>query len=127
MSNNNKRPIFLELYRIRFPVTAVTSMAHRISGVLLFLALPVCIYLLDMSLSGPEGFATAKAALHGFGMRMFLVAVLWALSHHVLAGIRFLLLDLDRGATLAEAVRSARTVNLVGLTAAVLAAGWLLL
>ena len=127
MSNKNKRPVFLDLRRIRLPVTAVTSLAHRISGLVLFLALPFCIYLLDRSLSGPDGFAVASSVLDAFAVRLLFVAVLWALAHHILAGIRFLLLDLDWGAALPEAVRSARAVNLAGLTVAVLAGGWLLL
>lgn len=99
MIKNTKRPIHLDLRRIRFPMNALTSIGHRISGVLMFLATPLCIYLLDLSLSGAEGFAEAKALVNsGFG-QFVLFLLLWALMHHLLAGIRCIAIDLDWGIT----------------------------
>ena len=53
MSNPQQPPVFLNLFRIRFPAGAIASIAHRISGVLLFLSLPYLAWLLDLSLQGP--------------------------------------------------------------------------
>jgi len=50
MHSQRSAPVFLNLLRIRFPVGAVTSIAHRLSGLLLFLSFPVLVYWL-MSLS----------------------------------------------------------------------------
>ncbi|MGB5426966.1 MAG: succinate dehydrogenase, cytochrome b556 subunit, partial [Gammaproteobacteria bacterium] len=63
MPNQRAAPVFLNLFRIHFPVGAVTSIAHRISGVLMFLSLPLLIYLLDISLQGPAGFDRALGYL----------------------------------------------------------------
>ena len=54
MSTPVTRPKYLNLLRIKMPVGAIASIGHRISGVCLFLCIPVLIYLLDLSLQGPE-------------------------------------------------------------------------
>ncbi len=110
MHEHNQRPVFLNLLRIHFPVTAVVSIGHRASGVLLFLAVPFAAWLLHLSLEGPEGYATAAAFLAGGGMRVVLLVLLWMLAHHFYAGIRYLLIDLDLGVDLATARRSAWAV-----------------
>jgi succinate dehydrogenase / fumarate reductase cytochrome b subunit len=112
MTNQRSAPVYLNLLRIRFPVGAVTSIAHRISGVLLFLALPVLIYLLDLSLRGPEEFARALAYLQSGWFQAGLILVLWSFIHHLLSGIRFLLIDIEKGVTLQRARHSAWLVNL---------------
>ena len=61
MTKQPPAPVFLNLFRIRFPVGAVTSIAHRVSGVCLFLSLPFWIYLLDLSLQGAAGFSKSEA------------------------------------------------------------------
>jgi len=101
------RPVFLNLFKIRFPVTAVMSMGHRVSGVLLFLCLPLLLYGLQLSLSSEVEYAQLTTWLQQPWLKLLLLPVLWALIHHLFAGIRFLLADLDiamsRGAARATA------------------------
>ena len=92
-----KRPIFLNLVQIRLPVAGVMSILHRLSGVLLFLALPLASWLLMRSLENPEGWRMVRDSFSGCGARLLLIATLWALLHHLLAGIRYLLLDVHIG------------------------------
>ena len=126
MSEQQSAPVYLNLFRIRFPVGAVTSIAHRISGVLLFLSFPFLVYLLDLSLSGPDGFAAALVWLdHGF-VRLASVLIAWSLFHHLLAGIRFLLIDLEQGVTRQTARASAWLVNIAALCCALFYLWWLL-
>ncbi len=73
------------------------SIVHRATGALLVLCIPVLIWLLDLSLSGPEGFGEAGALLGSPPMRAALFVLLWALLHHLFAGFRYLLMDLDIG------------------------------
>jgi succinate dehydrogenase / fumarate reductase cytochrome b subunit len=124
---HNKRPVFLNLLKIRLPVAGVASFAHRVSGVLLFLLTPLALYLLDLSLRGPEGFARAAALLDAWPLRLALLVGAWALAHHLFAGIRFLLIDLDLGLERTVMRRTAWAVNLAGVAVVVLAAGGLLL
>ncbi len=45
-----RRPVFLDLMQIQMPVGAVTSIGHRISGVVLAASVPIAVYLLGQSL-----------------------------------------------------------------------------
>jgi succinate dehydrogenase / fumarate reductase cytochrome b subunit len=95
MINKKKRPVFLNLVQIRLPIAGVMSIAHRIAGVLLFLSLPFALYLLDLSLASPEGFEQVLSLLRSVWLLPFYFVISWALVHHFLAGIRYLLLDVD--------------------------------
>ena len=108
MSDN--RPVFLNLFQFRFPIAAVMSVGHRVSGVLMVFALPFLVYVLDISLQGEQGFAAAQATLQIGLVKLLLFLVLWALLHHLLAGIRFLLIDFDIGVDKESGRRSAIAV-----------------
>ena len=126
MTEQRSAPVYLNLFRIRLPVGAVTSIAHRISGVLLFISLPFLVYLLDLSLRGPEGYASAVAWLdHGL-IRLASVLIVWSLFHHLIAGVRFLLIDLEHGVTRARARATAWLVNIAALVCTLLYLWWLL-
>lgn len=92
-----RHPIFLNLLQIRLPVAGVLSIAHRVSGVVLFLALPLVIAFFGLALAGDAGFQRAGLLLQGFAVRILLFLLLWALLHHLLAGLRYLFIDLDLG------------------------------
>ena len=105
------RPVFLDLKQFRFPFAAITSVGHRASGILMILAIPFLAYILDLSLSSAEGFAEAAAILDGGFIKFLLFIVLWALLHHLLAGIRFLLIDFHMGVEKEIAHQSAVAVT----------------
>lgn len=126
MTTRRSAPVYLNLLRIQFPVGAVTSIGHRISGVLLFLAFPLLIWLLDLSLQDAAGFQRAGELLQSTPVRLLTVPVAWSLFHHLFSGIRFLLIDLDLGVQRMTARRSAWLVNLAGLLATLAWLAWLL-
>lgn len=97
MIRSGNRPVYLNLIRIRLPVAGFMSILHRVSGLLLFLAILPMLYLLDLSLQGPAGFNQAGELLGGCVFAIALFVVLWSVVHHLLAGIRYLLLDVDIG------------------------------
>ncbi len=103
-----ERPIFLDIARIRFPVGAVASMGHRISGLVLVLALPFAVLALQHSL---EGDALTFAAW----MRLPAALLAWAAAHHLLAGIRHLLMEAGVGSSLYAARRSAYAALIAAL------------
>jgi len=123
MVTKKKRPIFLDIRRIRLPVPAITSILHRVSGVILFLSIPFVIQLLAMSLADESEYYRAAELLGSIWVKLFLLVALWSLLHHVLAGIRFLLLDIDVGIELKQARRSAAIVNIVAAVLVVII-GW---
>lgn len=108
------------------PVGALASVMHRVTGVILTLCVPFSVYLLDLSLRGPKSFAQVMGLFGQWAFRIVVVVSIWALAHHLLAGIRHLLSDIDVGSQLPAARRSAWIVNLCGLAVALLGAGALL-
>jgi succinate dehydrogenase / fumarate reductase cytochrome b subunit len=103
----------LNLFKIRLPTTGIVSFAHRVSGVLLFLAIPLSIYLLNLSVTSSEGFDHAVQLLrHPLSVIVQLVLA-WALLHHFFAGIRYLFLDFDIGIDKASSNMTAWLVLLI--------------
>ena len=120
------RPVYLNLMQIRLPVAGVMSILHRASGLLMFLLIPVLLYFLDQSLRSPRQFAEVAALFHGEA-RWLLLPAIWALCHHLLAGIRFLLLDIDIGLERTTMRASAWFVNIAALVLTLLLSAGLLL
>jgi succinate dehydrogenase / fumarate reductase, cytochrome b subunit len=121
-----RRTAFFNLLQIQMPVGALTSITHRVTGIILAFCVPFSVYLLDLSLRGPESFAQVVGLFNQWTFRIAVVVSVWALAHHLLAGIRHLLSDIDVGSQLPAARRSAWIVNLGGVAVALLAAGALL-
>lgn len=109
------RPKYLDLTRIRMPVTAVVSILHRISGFGLFLLLPFLLYLLQASLAAPDTYVRYRAVIEQPLVRLVLIGLLWAFLHHLFAGIRYLALDVHYGVELQAARNSSRAVLAVSL------------
>lgn len=120
------RPVFLDPTQLQMPVGALTSILHRVSGILLAAGVPLGVYLLDRSLRDEQGFMAVRGLLEHGVVKSLLVALVWALAHHVLAGVRHLLTDFNVGAPLLAARRSAWLVNLGAVGVAMLGAGALL-
>lgn len=120
------RPVFLNLTQIRMPVGALTSIGHRVAGIILAVGTPVGVYLLDRSLQNEQGFDEVASLLEHGAFKVAAVLGVWALAHHLLAGLRHLLSDFNLGSPLRVARRSAWFVNLAGLAVALFAAGVLL-
>ncbi len=112
----SKRPKHLDLLQIKLPIPGVVSILHRISGAGMIIMLPVVLYVLDQSLKGHESFDFVVGLLNHLLVKLVMVGLGWAFIHHVLAGIRFLLLDLHLGVELEAARKSAWLVSgLAGL------------
>ena len=111
-----------DLVRYRLPVPGVLSILHRISGALMFLLLPLTLWLFDLSLRSEIGYQQLRQAAEGWFVKVVLAALVWSLLHHLAAGVRYLLLDLDLGVDRAPARRSAWIVFAVSLPLAVWAA-----
>ncbi len=127
MTKQKAAPRFLNLLAIRLPPGGVASIGHRISGVLMFLSIPLFAWLFALSLQSADGFDRAAAWLHTPPFRLLSLLLVWSLSHHLLAGLRHLLLDVDIGVDKARARASARLVNFGALALAALYAGSMLL
>ncbi|WP_332672315.1 succinate dehydrogenase, cytochrome b556 subunit [Aromatoleum sp.] len=115
-------PKFLNLFQIRFPIGAIASIGHRVSGVVLLILLPLLAIGLDESLGSAEDFDALRDNLSGPLTMLLLVIVVWAAAHHVLAGVRHLLMDIGIGSRLEQARTSAWSVIVAALLIALVAA-----
>ena len=115
MDKNKKRPVYLNLFKIRMPVMAVLSISHRISGVLLVLLIPVFIYLFTLSLADQQSFNHVLSLLSTVSVKLLMLIVVWALALHFYSGLRFLLIDFDIGVEKQQARRSAWLVQALAL------------
>ncbi len=119
------RPKYLNLqallFEIRLPLPGWISILHRISGVLLFVAMVWLLWMLDRSLSSEVAFEKIRQYAGLWPVKLALLALIWAYCHHFCAGIRHLFLDLDKGTELA----AARLTAGLSLAASLLLTAWL--
>lgn len=115
---NKKRPINLDLTTIHFPLPAIVSILHRLSGVFLFILIPVLLCLLSKSLQSAVEFAYVRNMFTSVGAKLFLLFSLAALLYHLCAGVRHVLMDMGWGETIVAARLSAMTLFIIvaGLT-----------
>jgi len=113
------RPKYLDPLRIRLPIPGLISILHRISGLGLFLFLPLLLWLFQSSLTSPDSYVRYRGAFANPLVKLILIGLLWAFLHHLLAGLRFLALDLHYGTDLptARATSWAVLVTTIVLTA----------
>ena len=121
----SQRPVNLDLRTIKLPITAYTSILHRISGVILFVGLAVLLYALDKSLASEEGFEPVKACMTSPPAKLVLWGLLSALLYHLVAGVRHLRMDMGIGATLAGGKLGSQIFLAVSAVVIVLAGVWI--
>jgi len=105
-----KRPINLNFFTLYFPITAWVSIAHRLSGILVFLCIPILLWMLQESLVSKERYQALMHLFQGRLAMFFLWGLLAALFYHLIAGIRHLLSDLHVSGSKQGAKTGARLV-----------------
>lgn len=116
------RPKYLNLFQYRFPIPAYVSILHRVSGAVLFLALPGLLAWWQCSLTSADSFAASKAFMANPLVKLMAIGLVWAYLHHVCAGIRHLASDLDLGTELKSARASSWLVLAVSIVLTLLIA-----
>lgn len=119
------RPKYLSLpallFEIRLPLPGWVSILHRISGALLVFPFAAwLLFMLDASLASEQGFEKTRGYLQLPLVKLGMLVFIWAFAHHFCAGIRFLLLDINRGIEL----RQARFSSLLVLVASLALTAW---
>lgn len=108
MEVKKPRPINLDLQTISFPIAAIASIVHRVSGVITFISVAILLSLLNLSLSSPDGFELAFALVNGFFIKFVLWGILTALAYHIVGGIRHMLMELGHFEELESGATSAK-------------------
>ncbi len=120
-----QRPKNLNLFTIRFPIPAIASILHRISGFILFIIIPFLLWGLYQSLASERSFNDLQQTLTTPGMRFFLWCCLSAFLYHFVAGIRHLLMDVGIGEELKSGRFSAILTLVIAALLIILAGVWL--
>jgi succinate dehydrogenase / fumarate reductase cytochrome b subunit len=122
MGQKRTRPLSLGIFHMRLPVSGWVSIFHRVTGVLLVLALPAVLYLLQQSLASADRFDHLASWFAGPVGRVVSLLLAWLFIQHLLSGIRHLLLDLDIGIEREAARASAVVVFVMGVVLTLLLA-----
>ncbi len=122
---NKKRPINLNLFTIHFPIPAIVSILHRISGVLLFLAIPLVLWGFSLSLASEQDFNTIYQLFTTPWAKFIIWCLLAAFIYHFVAGIRHLLMDVNLGVELKSGRLSSYLTLIIVLLLIVLAGVWI--
>jgi len=97
---NDNRPKNLDITTFKYPLPAITSLLHRLSGAFIFVGVALMLYLLELSLQSESGFALVLELLSNPFVKFASWAVLSGLLYHLIAGIKHLLMDLGYGESL---------------------------
>jgi succinate dehydrogenase cytochrome b subunit len=119
------RPVNLALWTFKYPLAAIASLTHRITGAVLFVGVALLLYLLDLSLASEQGFADAQVLLAQPLPKLLLFAVVATLIYHLVAGVKHLLLDFHVGDSLEGGHRAAQLTIAVSVVLIVIAGAWL--
>ncbi len=120
------RPVNMDLTTIRLPITAIASILHRISGIVLFVGTAFLIWALGLSLSSAQGFEQVSQLISSvFWFKFIIWGTLAALGYHLVAGVRHLLMDLGLGETKESGALGSQISLVVGVLLAILAGVWL--
>jgi succinate dehydrogenase / fumarate reductase cytochrome b subunit len=104
----------VDAVKYRLPLAGVVSILHRASGLLMFVLLPFIVWLFDTSISSEisyDSFTSAFVAGIGFvpawAVKLVVLALIWALLHHLIAGVRHVWMDATHSVSKAQGHNSA--------------------
>jgi succinate dehydrogenase / fumarate reductase cytochrome b subunit len=121
---NHTRPKNLNLFTIHFPLPAIVSILHRVSGFFLFLLIPVILWAFDYSLTS-DGYDAISQYMSSLLVKFVCWVMLAAFCFHMVAGIRHLLSDMHIGDTLKMGRLTAVLVFVISIILVTLAGIWL--
>lgn len=88
-----QKPVFLNLFQIKFPITAIVSILHRVSGAFFFFLIPVFLWALSNSMHSAKSFEYLRECLTSSYSKATVWLVLSGILYHMIAGVRHLLMD----------------------------------
>jgi succinate dehydrogenase / fumarate reductase cytochrome b subunit len=121
---NHTRPKNLNLFTIHFPLPAIVSILHRVSGAFLFLLIPFILWGLAFSLTD-SGFDRLQQWAGMLSVKIFFWIIIVPFIFHLVAGIRHLLSDIHIGDSLKMGRTTAFLTFIISALLVILAGVWL--
>lgn len=122
---NTERPVNLSLTKFSFPIMAIASITHRITGVLLFVGIAYLLWLLSLALDSAEGFNQAAQTLSAPLPKLVMLAIMAALLFHIFAGVKHMFMDFHLGDSLEAARLGSQLVFVLTVVATAMVGAWL--
>ena len=119
------RPKNLNLFAIKWPLAAIMSITHRISGIFIFIGVAILLYLLEVSLESAAGFDFVLELLAKPLVKLLVWAIVAGLLYHLIAGIKHLLMDFGIGESKQGSLRGAQLTILFAVIAIAVAGVWI--
>ncbi len=121
----DKRPVNLDLRSLKYPPMAIVSILHRISGVVMFILMPVMLCYLGQSLESLASFDALQQHLMHSWSKLIVWGFCSAWVYHVMAGIRHMLMDIGVGECVEAGRRSAVVVIVLAAISTILLGIWI--
>ena len=121
----DKRPVNLDLTAFKWPLPALTSITHRITGVVLFFGTAVLLYLMQLSLESEAGFQQVTEYLAMPLVKFVVWAIVAGLLYHLIAGVKHLIMDFGIGETLQGGKTGAVLTIVISAIAIVISGVWI--
>ena len=122
---NKQRIVNLNLLTIQYPLTAIASILHRLSGIFIFLLISFLLWIFDTATKNISGYEFIYILLSNNIAKFILWLFLFAFSYHFFAGIRHLLMDIGFGESLKSARGSAKMTLILTFLMALIMGIWL--
>ena len=116
-----ERPKNLDLTTVKMPVTATASILHRVSGIIVFIALAIFLTLLNCSLSSAENFQRVQGYFDLFIVEFVFWGALTGLAYHAVFGIRHMIQDMGHWEEMESSSLSAKIGFIITAALSILA------
>ena len=102
INHNKVRPVYMNLFQIRLPISAISSITHRLAGIyIFFISLPLFLFLLYFTTKSYNDFMFIQQAFNNsIFFSTFVSFSFLVFAYHILTGVRHLLQDLHIGESL---------------------------
>jgi len=123
---SQERPVNLDLKTIRLPITAIASILHRISAVIIWVGLGAFLVANLIALSSSEGFDTIQSLLDEYFVIQF---VRWgfttALGYYIVATLKHIVQDFGHFEELESGQMIAKVAIAVGILLSLMTGVWI--
>ena len=102
INHNKVRPVYMNLFQIRLPISAISSITHRLAGIyIFFISLPLFLFLLYFTTKSYNDFMFIQQVFsNSIFFSTFVSFSFLVFAYHILTGVRHLLQDLHIGESL---------------------------